>query len=206
MFDDTSFHQRYEKLVKRATPPAMIDEVAELLVSHIGGEREKDALLELSHISDLGILTCGTENLAEAFLEKLGIEDSFSFIRGKRLVRNTDGISHLLVDISGPRAKAEVVESMRKDYETIIAIGGDGPPTDIPMIEAADYGMIVAWNKQNRQYPYDTFPSLESAVLHSIDYLESNRRASRVQSDRKEKNQDRSIQTTARLREPYSSR
>ncbi len=173
VFDDTSFHQRYEKLVKRATP-AMIDEVAELLVSHIG-EREKDALLELSHISDLGILTCGTENLAEAFLEKLGIEDSFSFIRGKRLVRNTDGISHLLVDISGPRAKAEVVESMRKDYETIIAIG-DGP-TDIPMIEAADYGMIVAWNKQNRQYPYDTFPSLESAVLHSIDYLESNRRA-----------------------------
>ncbi|WP_320121244.1 HAD family hydrolase [uncultured Sphaerochaeta sp.] len=173
VFDDTSFHHRYEKLVKRATP-AMIDEVAELLVSHIG-EREKDALLELSHISDLGILTCGTENIAQAFLQKLGMEDSFSFIRGKRLVRNEEDIFHLLVDIAGPGDKALAVDSLREDYQTIIAIG-DGP-TDIPMLEAADYGMIVAWSRQNRQYPFDTFPSLESAVLHSIDYLESNTRA-----------------------------
>ena len=175
VFDDASFHHRYEKLVKRATP-AMIDEVAELLVSHIG-EREKDAFLELSHISDLGILTCGTENIAQAFLQKLGVEDTFSFIRGKRLVRDEEDIFHLLVDIAGPGDKALAVDSLREDYQTIIAIG-DGP-TDIPMLEAADYGMIVAWNRQNRQYPFDTFPSLESAVLHSIDYLESNTRASR---------------------------
>ncbi|MDD4301106.1 MAG: haloacid dehalogenase-like hydrolase [Sphaerochaeta sp.] len=173
VFDDASFHHRYEKLVKRATP-AMIDEVADILLSSIG-KREKDALLRLSHISDLGILTCGTENIARAFLQKLGVEDSFSFIRGKRLVRNEEGNFHLLVDIAGPGDKALAVDSLRADYKTIIAIG-DGP-TDIPMLEAADHGMIVAWNRQNRQYPYDTFHSLESAVLHSIDYLESNIRA-----------------------------
>jgi phosphoserine phosphatase len=105
------------------------------------------------------------------------MDDSFSFIRGKRLVRNEEGIFHLLVDIAGPEDKALAVDSLREDYKTIIAIG-DGP-TDIPMLEAADHGMIVAWNRQNRQYPFDTFPSLESAVLHSIDYLESNTRAPR---------------------------
>jgi phosphoserine phosphatase len=175
VYDDASFHHRYEKLVKQATS-TMIDEVADILLSSIG-KREKDALLRLSHISDLGILTCGTENIARAFLQKLGMDDSFSFIRGKRLVRNEEGIFHLLVDIAGPEDKALAVDSLRADYETIIAIG-DGP-TDIPMLEAADHGMIVAWNRQNRQYPFDTFPSLESAVLHSIDYLESNTRAPR---------------------------
>jgi phosphoserine phosphatase len=175
VYDDASFHHRYEKLVKQATS-TMIDEVADILLSSIG-KREKDALLRLSHISDLGILTCGTENIARAFLQKLGMDDSFSFIRGKRLVRNEEGIFHLLVDIAGPEDKALAVDSLREDYKTIIAIG-DGP-TDIPMLEAADHGMIVAWNRQNRQYPFDTFPSLESAVLHSIDYLESNTRAPR---------------------------
>ncbi len=152
----------------------MIDEVADILLSSIG-KREKEALLRLSQISDLGILTCGTENIAKAFLQKLGMEDSFSFIRGKRLVRNKEGNFHLFVDIAGPGDKALAVDSLREDYKTILAIG-DGP-TDIPMLEAADYGMIVAWNRKNRQYPFDTFPSLESAVLHSIGYLESNRRA-----------------------------
>lgn len=173
VFNDSSFHHRYEKLVKR-TNDTMIDEVAEILLSHVG-EKEKRALLKLSDICDLGILTCGTENLARAFLRKLGIEDSFSFIRGKKLVRDKEGISHLVVDIDGPEAKAERLTSLRKDYDTIIAIG-DGP-TDIPMLEAADYGIIVAWNKQNQQYPYATFPSLESAVLHTIHYLESSERA-----------------------------
>ncbi|MGH0052535.1 MAG: haloacid dehalogenase-like hydrolase, partial [Sphaerochaetaceae bacterium] len=128
-FNDTSFHQHYAALVSRTTE-SKIKAVADTLLSSVG-EKEKTALLHLASISDLGILTCGTENLAWAFLEKLGIATRFSFIRGKRLWWNEKGIAELIVDITGPEAKATALDSLRTTYDTIIAIG-DGP-TDIPM-------------------------------------------------------------------------
>ncbi|MGE4454929.1 MAG: HAD family hydrolase [Sphaerochaeta sp.] len=169
VFNDTTFHQRYEKLVRHTTGE-MIDAVAENLSARTG-EPEREAILQLAKVSDLGILTCGTENLAHAFLEKLGLEKHFSFIRGKYLDRDPEGVQHLIVDIAGPQGKAEALEGLREKYETIIAIG-DGP-TDIPMLQIADLGLIVSWNSSKRTYPFETHEDLASAVRRSISYLQS---------------------------------
>ena len=159
------FHLRYAALARRATP-SHIDEVARRLAGLLD-TRDREALARLKEESgaDFVILSCGTENLAEAFLDHLGIRDLFSAIRAKRLIFTDGGEATVRVDIHTPEAKRRAVEELRDRYTTIVACG-DGP-TDIPMLEAADLGLVIDWRGSKESFPFEThttLPSLCSAI------------------------------------------
>lgn len=166
---DDAFHKRYAHLVRTATP-SMIDEVARDLSLFLSEEDIK-ALAALRCRADLAILTCGTENLVESFLQHIGLREHFFLIRGKRLVWDEMGRTHMVVDIDTPEAKAEALTHLRPLYRIIVAVG-DGP-TDRPMLQASDLGLIIDWNQNNRAYPFETHYSLESICARLLVYLES---------------------------------
>ncbi|AEV28504.1 haloacid dehalogenase superfamily protein, subfamily IB, phosphoserine phosphatase [Sphaerochaeta pleomorpha str. Grapes] len=120
-----------------------------------------EALRQLSSRSDFAIISCGTENLVEAFLQALGISDLFIGIWGKRLHFSEDRKTSMEIHVKGPQDKARVLDALGKDYARTIAIG-DGP-TDIPMLQSADLGLIVDWKGKGNSYPFETFSSLDDA-------------------------------------------
>ena len=166
---DDAFHTRYAHLVRTATP-SMIDEVARD-ISLFLSEEDSKALAALSCRADLAILTCGTENLVESFLQHIGLREHFFLIRGKRLVWDEPGRNHMVVDIDSPQAKAEALELLRSQYRTIVAVG-DGP-TDMPMLHASDLPLIIDWNRNKREYPFETYGSIPDICMRILAYLES---------------------------------
>ncbi|MGE4584057.1 MAG: HAD family hydrolase [Sphaerochaeta sp.] len=162
-----SFHQRYARLLT-TVDRKMIEQVAGDLIGSLAEEDVK-ALVSLSAVADLMVLTCGTENLVEAFLRQLGIEQCFCAVRGKRLMWDKQGRASLLVDIADPQGKASALKALSGSYHPIIAIG-DGP-TDLPMLAQADLGLILAWDTQTKHYPYETHSSLAEACKRSMAYL-----------------------------------
>jgi phosphoserine phosphatase len=164
-----AFHKRYADLVRTANA-GMIDEVARDISLFLSTE-DIQALACLGDIADLAVLTCGTENLVESFLQQTGLKQHFFLIRGKRLVWDEAGKSRMVVDINGPQAKAQALEQLRRDYPTILA-GGDGP-TDIPMLKAADLGLVINWNQSQRAYLFETHTSLADVCSRLASYLAS---------------------------------
>lgn len=164
-----AFHRQYANLIRGVTPQ-MICEVARDLTELITAT-DVQALKALAQKADLAIVTCGTENLAASFLSQLGLENHFFLIRGKQLVWDEKGKNRLVVDIDKPEAKAKALEELRSQYDTIIAVG-DGP-TDIPMLQASDLGLIIAWNQNQRAYPFETHTSLSSISQRIHTYLVS---------------------------------
>ncbi len=75
----------------------------------------------------------------------------------------------MTVDIHTPEAKRSALEQLRPMYRTIVAVG-DGP-TDIPMLEAADLGLIMNWNTGEAPYPFETHHSLPSLCNRIEGYL-----------------------------------
>ncbi len=165
------FHKRYAAMAKRATT-SHIDAVGRYL-STLVDQRDVQALITLKEKSGAHfiILSCGTENLAEAFLYHLGIANLFESIRAKRLDFAEEGKATLRIDIHTPEAKRVAVEELRMHYDTIIAVG-DGP-TDMPMLEAADLGLLIKWGQSAQDDRFETYPSLPSLARRIESYLES---------------------------------
>lgn len=166
------FHLRYAAMARRATP-AHVDAVARQLAGLLNAD-DRDALIALKRQSEAEfvILSCGTENLAEAFLAHLGIADLFGSIRAKRLEFSEGGKTTVRVDIHTPEAKRVAVEELRARYRTIVAVG-DGP-TDIPMLEAADLGLLIDWGgtkTSDRFGVHTTLPSLCGAIATYLDSI-----------------------------------
>jgi HAD superfamily phosphoserine phosphatase-like hydrolase len=168
-FSFEDFHLRYEEMIRGSTA-AQVEQVARHLASLLSFE-DRAALVALKEQSgaDFAIFSCGTENLAESFLSHLGIRDLFESIRGKRLTFSEGEETTLTVDIHTPEAKRSALEQLRPMYRTIVAVG-DGP-TDIPMLEAADLGLIMNWNTGEAPYPFETHHSLPSLCNRIESYL-----------------------------------
>ncbi len=164
----TSWHSRYERFIRKAKEE-MISEVAMKLIHHMDIQT-REALLALSEQADLAIISCGTENLIKEFLSALDLLDCFSLIKGKRIIFDPSGPPRLSVDIGSPQDKSRLIAQLRQSYTHIVAIG-DGP-TDIPMLQSADLGLIVDWTQKNPSYPYPVHSTLISAIKSAQDYLE----------------------------------
>lgn len=128
-----------------------------------------ETLRQLSPMADFAIISCGTENLVEAFLDGLGISDLFIGIWGKRLHFSEGRATSLEIHVKGPQDKARVLHDLAKDYCQTIAIG-DGP-TDIPMLQSADLGLVVDWKGKGNSYPFETFPTLDEACKKAMAFI-----------------------------------
>lgn len=165
------FHLRYEQMTRRSSAK-LVDQVA-LRLSGLLSDEDRAALVALKEQSgaDFAIFTCGTENLVESFLSHLGIRDLFISIRGKRLHFTPGQEATLSVDIHTPEAKRLALEALRAQYAAIVAVG-DGP-TDIPMLEAADLGLIIDWHGEEASSRFETHHSLTSVCNRIAAYLAS---------------------------------
>ena len=171
-----AFHRRYAALTRHAGK-ALVEHIGRDLAKHLGQE-ERNAILQLAEHADLGILSCGTENIIEAFLQEAGLLGHFSFIRAKRLSWDAQGTAYMRVDIDGPEAKAEAITALRSTYQIILAVG-DGP-TDIPMLKAADLGLVMNWSTRQASYPFPSYTSLEEICSHCLAHLDNAKEASRT--------------------------
>lgn len=174
-FSLEDFHLRYAEMTRRSSAE-LVDRVARHLAGLLS-QQDRASLVALKEGSeaDFAIFTCGTENLAESFLSHLGIRTLFGSIRGKRLTFRKGEEATLTVDIHTPEAKRKALEELRARYSTIVAVG-DGP-TDIPMLEAADLGLIMNWGKTGASYPFETHHSLASLCTRIEGYLLSAKEA-----------------------------
>jgi phosphoserine phosphatase len=145
-FNNPQFYKRYEKMIRDVDP----------------------VLLE--KIADLAILSLGTENLAELFLEELGLRDEFFLIKAKRIHWKKNK-AYLQVNIGEAEGKRANLEALRETYENIVAIG-DGP-TDIPMLRAADLGLLLIWGAESSPHPFELHASLPSACERAKEFLTS---------------------------------
>jgi len=165
------FHLRYAAMTRGSTA-ALVDEVGRHLAGLLScDDRTSLVTLKKESRADFAIFTCGTENLADAFLTHLGIRDLFTSIRGKRLHFEEVGNTTMTIDIHTPEAKRRALEALRPCYRTIVAVG-DGP-TDIPMLEAADLGLVIDWHAQAMHTNFETHHSLPSLCRRIAAYLVS---------------------------------
>jgi phosphoserine phosphatase len=162
------FNRRYHDLLSGCTP-FQIEEVAKELFSLV--DPKQFALLkELFSIADLAILSCGTENIIHAFLSLHAIDHHFFQVSGKSLHFNKGSKPDMVCTIGNPEEKRAAFANLKKNYAYTIAIG-DGP-TDIPMLEEADLGLIIDWSGEGAKYPFDTYSDLYSALERCLTYCE----------------------------------
>lgn len=162
------FNRRYHDLLVGCTAE-QIEEVALDLFALI--DTEQFALLqELSAKADLAILSCGTENIIHSFLSLHKINHHFFQVSGKSLHFGKNSKPDISCTIGSPNEKRSVFAELKGQYTHAIAVG-DGP-TDIPMLEEADLGLIIDWNGKAARYPFETFPDLHSTLKRCLTYLE----------------------------------
>ena len=166
-FTQQGFSTRYAHLVQSANQ-SMIDAIAHTLATRLN-DQDIAALSALHNHADLAILSCGTQNIIEAFLAELGLRDLFIKVKAKRLVWDEKGTAQLTIDIASAEDKALNVETFRPYHFPIVAIG-DGP-TDIPMLKASDHGILVNWNSGKNTLPFETHCTLKKAVLAASSYI-----------------------------------
>jgi phosphoserine phosphatase len=165
--DWASFTASY-RLHTRLCTQELISSVTKDLLKKVHPEQFK-IFFELSRFADLAIISCGTENIVQAFLEDLGLFDLFIGIWGKQFEFSEGKVTDMKIHVQGPPDKARILQALAKDYKHVIAIG-DGP-TDIPMLKTADLGLIVDWNGKGNNYPFDTLPSLSEACDAALTFL-----------------------------------
>jgi len=162
------FNRRYHDMLGSCTP-ALIEEVAEDLFALV--ERKQYSPLKiLSEKADLAILSCGTENIIHAFLAKHAIEHYFFLVSGKSLHFGEGSKPSIITTIGSPEEKRSVFSALKEKYDRTIAVG-DGP-TDIPMLEEADLGLIIDWRGKGAKYPFDTYADLHTSLERCLTYLE----------------------------------
>lgn len=162
------FNRRYHEMLGGCTP-SHVQQVASDLVSLV--DREQFVLLKsLAQKADLAILSCGTENIIHTFLTLLEIDHHFFQVSGKSLHFENAGKPSISVTIGSPQEKRSAFAELKSNYTHTIAVG-DGP-TDIPMLEEADLGLIIDWNGEEAKYPFETFSDLHSALERCLDYLD----------------------------------
>ncbi len=162
------FNRRYHDLLGGCTP-SQIDEVASDLFDLVD-PNQFVLLKELAERADLAILSCGTENIIHAFLALHKIDHHFFQVSGKSLHFTTGKKPDIVCTIGSPEEKRAAFAELKKPYAHSIAVG-DGP-TDIPMLEEADLGLIIDWNGEGARYPFETFFDLHSALQRCLSYLE----------------------------------
>ena len=167
-FNNPQFYKRYEKMI-RDVDPVLLEKTAGDLAALLGKE-DVQAIRDLTEIADLAILSLGTENLAELFLEELGLRDEFFLIKAKRIHWKKNK-AYLQVNIGEAEGKRANLEALRETYENIVAIG-DGP-TDIPMLRAADLGLLLIWGAESSPHPFELHASLPSACERAKEFLTS---------------------------------
>ncbi len=162
------FNQRYHDLLGGCTP-SHIEKVAKD-ISSLVDPKQFTLLKDLSEKADLAILSCGTENIIHAFLSLHKIDHHFFQVSGKSLIFNKDSKPDILCTIGNPEEKRAVFANLKKEYTHTIAIG-DGP-TDIPMLQEADLGLIIDWNKGEAKYSFATYTDLHTTLERCLTYLE----------------------------------
>ncbi|MDT4762891.1 HAD family hydrolase [Sphaerochaeta sp. PS] len=164
------FNQRYLDLLGGCTP-SQVDQVARDLSSLVDPSQFL-LLEELSRHAELAILSCGTENIIHSFLAQHGIDHHFFMVSGKNLEFSSKGSKPSMVcSIASPEQKRAVFADLKRGYSHAIAVG-DGP-TDIPMLEQADLGLIIDWKAEPVRYPFETYTDLTSTLKRCLSYLES---------------------------------
>ncbi len=161
------FNRRYHDLLGGCTPNH-VEEVAEDLFALVD-PKQFTLIKALSEMADLAILSCGTENIIHSFLALHKIDHHFIQVSGKRLYFDNPVKPSIKCTIGSPEEKKEVFVKLKSKYAQAIAIG-DGP-TDIPMLEQADLGLIVDWSGEEARYPFETFADLHSALERCLAYL-----------------------------------
>lgn len=162
------FNRRYYDLLGGCTPD-LVQEVAEDLFALV--DPAQFALMEaLAKKADLVILSCGTENIIHSFLTLHKIEHLFVQVSGKELHFTNSVKPDISVTIGSPQEKREVFVDLKSKYDLSIAVG-DGP-TDIPMLEEANLGLIIDWSGEKGRYPFETFSDLDSTLIRCLAYLD----------------------------------
>ena len=167
------FNRRYIDLLGGCTQ-SQVDEVASELYALVDS-KQFSLLQELSQKADLVILSCGTENIIHAFLSKYTIDHHFSQILGKSLQFTEGSKPDIHCTIGSPEEKRAVFAKLKSTYKNSIAIG-DGP-TDIPMLQEADLGLIIDWSGKEATYPFETFADLHTSLQRCLSYLENAEKA-----------------------------
>jgi phosphoserine phosphatase len=165
--DWTSFTASYRQHTRSCTKD-QISSVTRDLLKKVHPDQFRH-FFELSRFADLVIISCGTENIVQAFLEDLGLFDLFAGIWGKHFEFMEGKVTDMKIHVQGPQDKARILGGLAKDYKHVIAIG-DGP-TDIPMLNTADLGLIIDWTGKGNNYPFDTLPSLSKACDAALTFL-----------------------------------
>jgi phosphoserine phosphatase len=150
----------------------MFSDVARSLLARVPAG-QFDLFPMLGKIADLGIISCGTENIAVPFLEQAGLAPLFGPIVGKRFLFPDPGPTRMEIRVKGPEDKARVFDRLRAGYAKTVAIG-DGP-TDLAMLEQADLALVVDWERKGTLYPYETFPTLAAACERAHAFLTEDR-------------------------------
>lgn len=167
------FNHRYAKHLV-GCKASFIDEVAQDLFSLV--DIEQFRLLEsLAEKADLIILSCGSENIIHKFLSLHKIDHLFKQVSGKSLHFGQGSRPTMQCTIDGPEGKRTILADLKQSYEQTIAIG-DGP-TDIPMLEEADLGLIINWDASPKQYPFASYTDLHTALERCHSYLDKAREA-----------------------------
>ena len=167
-FNNPQFYKRYEKMI-RDVDPALVEKTARDLAALLSKE-DIQAIKDLTKIADLAILSLGTENMAEFFLDEIGLRDEFFLIKAKR-IRWKKHKASLQVNIGEAECKRTNLNELRNTYGKIVAIG-DGP-TDIPMLEAADLGLLLIWGAESTTHPFELHPTLPLACSRAKEFLTS---------------------------------
>ncbi|MBI9093794.1 MAG: haloacid dehalogenase-like hydrolase [Sphaerochaeta sp.] len=162
------FNRRYHDLLSGCTH-SQIEEVAKELFNLVD-PKQYSLLKDLSTKADLAILSCGTENIIRAFLSLHKIDHHFFQVSGKSLHFNKGSKPDIVCTIGNPEEKRAAFATLKKNYVHTIAIG-DGP-TDIPMLEEAELGLIIDWSGEDTKYPFETYSDLHSALERCLTYLE----------------------------------
>ncbi|WP_320130404.1 HAD family hydrolase [uncultured Sphaerochaeta sp.] len=154
------------RLHTRSFHQELIDSVVDELIKAVKDE-QFELLEELHGVADLAIISCGTENLIHAFLERKNIADLFMGVWGKQFHFIEGSSSSMEIHVHGAQDKKRLLQELRQGYGQTIAIG-DGP-TDIPMLKSANLGLLVDWTgKKESPYPFKSFSSFKEACKEAL--------------------------------------
>lgn len=147
------FTDNYVKFTRDA-PEGMLDEVVDELCALV----EPDALEPLRELyetteAEFCVISCGTVNLIERYLTRMGVRDAFGDITGKVFDTAEGRLALDKITVKTPQDKVQVLDDAIGRIAATTGVRpktvavGDGP-TDIPMLRHADFGILIDWDKR----------------------------------------------------------